>query len=80
MAPQIPKPDGQSQLFEKAVRFPNKIDMKIALGMFAGHKAAIAWTEQGASCERDIRKVPKHQGPPWSGRGLWDEERYSQIL
>ena len=56
-APQIPKPDGQSQLFEKAVRFPNKINMKIALGMFAGHKAAIAWTEQGASCERDIRKV-----------------------
>ncbi len=56
-APQIPKPDGRSQLFEKAVRFPNKIDMKIALGMFAGHKAAIAWTEQGASCERDIRKV-----------------------
>ena len=56
-APEIPKPDGQSQLFETAVRFPNKFDMKIALGMFAGHKAALARTEQGASCERDIRKV-----------------------
>jgi len=56
-APEIPKSDGQSQLFERAVRFPNTIAMKIVLGMFAGHKAAIAWTEQGASCERDIRKV-----------------------
>lgn len=56
-APEIPKPDGQSQLFETAVRFPNNIGMKIALGMFAGHKAAITWTDQGASCEKGIRKV-----------------------
>ena len=55
-APEITKPDGQ-QLFERAVRFPNEHNMIIAAGMFAGHKAAIAFTEQGASCERDIRKV-----------------------
>ena len=55
-APAILKPDDQ-QLFDKAVRFPNKDNMRIAAGMFAGHKAAVAWTEQGASCERDIRKV-----------------------
>ena len=56
-APKVLKPDSQSQLFERAVRFPNKDDMTIAIGVFAGHKAAIAWTEQGSSCERDIRKV-----------------------
>ena len=56
-APEIPKPDGQSQLFERAVRFPKDDDMIIALGMFAGRKAALAWTKPGASCGRDIRKV-----------------------
>ena len=56
-APDITKPDGQSHLFQRAVRFPNKEDMKITLGVFAGYKAAIVWTEQGASCEEDVRKV-----------------------
>jgi len=55
-APKILKPDGQSQ-FERAVRFPNQHDMTIVLGMFAGHKAAIAKTKQGADCERDVQKV-----------------------
>ena len=55
-APDITKPDGQ-QLFDKAVRFPNEDNMIIATGMFAGYKAAIAWIEQGASCERGIRKL-----------------------
>ena len=45
--------DGQ-QLFKISVRLPNEDNMIIATGMFAGHKAAIAWTEQGASCERDV--------------------------
>ena len=58
-APNITTPDGQSHLFQRAVRFPNKEDMKIALGVFAGYKAAIVWTEQGASCEEDIRNVLK---------------------
>ena len=53
-APNITKSDG---LFGRAVQFPNKDEMKIALGVFAGYKAAIAWTEQGASCEDDVRKV-----------------------
>ena len=56
-APNITKPGSQSQLFERAVRFPNYYDMVITVGMFAGRKAAIAWTEQGASCEKDIRNV-----------------------
>ena len=56
-APNILKPDGESQLFERAVQFPNKDGMKITLGVFADYKAAIVWTEQGASCEGDIRKV-----------------------
>ena len=56
-APNITKPDGQSQLFERAVRFPNEDNMAVTLGMFADCKAAIAWTEQGASCEKDIHKV-----------------------
>ena len=55
-APELTKPDGQ-QLFARAVRFPNKDNMIIATGMFAGHKAAIAWIEQGASCERDVRNL-----------------------
>ena len=56
-APGILKPDSQSQLFERAVRFPNEVNMTIALGMFADRKAAIAWTKQGADCEKNIRKV-----------------------
>ena len=48
--------DGQ-QLFKISVRLPNEDSMIIATGMFAGHKAAIAWIEQGASCERDVRKL-----------------------
>ena len=55
-APQIMKSDGQ-RLFERAVGFPNKDNMIIATGVFAGHKAAIAWIEQGASCEKGIRKL-----------------------
>ena len=55
-APEITKPDGH-QLFERAVRFPNKDNMIIVAGMFAKQKAVIAWTEQGASCEKDIRKL-----------------------
>ena len=31
--------------------------MVITVGMFAGRKATIAWTEQGTSCEKDIRNV-----------------------
>ena len=56
-APEILKPDGQLQLFERAVRFPNDDDMTITLGMFADRKAAIAWTGQGADCEPHIRNV-----------------------
>ena len=56
-APNIAKPGSQSQLFERAVQFPNYYDMVLTVGMFAGHKAAIALTEQGASCEKDIRNV-----------------------
>ena len=55
-APEITKPDGH-QLFERAVRFPNKDNMIIVAGMFAEQKAVIAWTEQGASCVKDIRKL-----------------------
>ena len=56
-APEISKPDDLSQLFKRAVQFPNDDNMTIALGMFADRKAAIAWTKQGADCEKDIRKV-----------------------
>ena len=53
-APSIPKPDGQSQLFKRAVLFQNKDNMTIVVGMFADRKAAIAWTEQGTDCEKGI--------------------------
>ena len=43
-------------MFDKSVRFPEP-DMNIPVGMFAGYKAAIVWTEQGSSCEHDLRKV-----------------------
>lgn len=56
-APNIPQPDSKSQLFERAVRFSNEDNMTITLGVFTNRKAALAWTKQGASCERDIQKV-----------------------
>ena len=55
-APGMKMPNGES-ILKRAALFPNDDNMKVALGLFAERKAAIAWTEQGASCERDIRKV-----------------------
>ena len=50
-----------SASFDRAVRLPGKL--KISIGMFARYKAAIAWTEQGASCESDLRKVLRDYFP-----------------
>ena len=55
-APNITKPD-DSPLFERAVWFTNKDNMRVILGLFAGYKAAITWTKQGTSCERDLRNI-----------------------
>ncbi len=55
-APNITKPD-DSPLFERAVWFANEDNMRVILGLFAGYKAAITWTEQGTSCERDLRNI-----------------------
>ena len=56
-APNIPKPDSQSQLFKRAVLLQNEDNMTIAVGMFADRKAAIAWTKQGTDCEKGIQSV-----------------------
>ena len=55
-APGIPS---QSQLFDKAVKFQKEDTkfMTMILGMFAGHKAAIVWVDQGSDCEHPIRKA-----------------------
>ena len=55
-APEIPS---QSQLFDKAVKFQKEDTkfMTMILGMFAGHKAAIVWVDQGSDCEKPIRKA-----------------------
>ena len=49
--------ENQPQLFNTAVRYRNEDAMRIILGMFAGYNAAIAYTQQGSSCRRDIEKV-----------------------
>jgi len=45
---------GTDPELETAIRYPGTA-MIIVLGTFAGHKAAITWTEQGASCEGPLR-------------------------
>ena len=52
-----PNIKNQPHLFETAVRYRNKYAMHIILGMFADCNAAIAYTQQGSSCRRDIEKV-----------------------
>lgn len=54
---EAPNIENQQHLFETAVRYRNKCAMRIILGMFAGYNAAIAYTQQGSSCRRDIENV-----------------------
>ena len=45
-APDSKKADGQP-MFDRSVQLPDTA-LKIPIGMFAGYKTAIVWTEQGA--------------------------------